>query len=546
MDENQKFENVVNRGMEEYFKQNPRIAVIMGKDEYEKEVESGTKEHLEENLKNFTQWIDKLKQLDVEELNFKNQITLKTMDYYHNINLFMHETYPLWKKEPNGLAYFQESIFLLFQRKGPISSVAEIIISHLKHLPKYLKEFQSRFDDSPIPIVWRDLALEQIQATPRFFQTLSEAFKKTNQASESLKNELQKAFKEAELVIQTHVEWVKNLPVDESEFAWAMGQENLDKLFSLRKLPWDRETILKKGKEVFGSLFKRIKKLAKEIDPTKSLTEVIIDVFKKDKIPTFQEVLEYASSEATRAKEFIKSRDLASFPQEKLVIVETPAHLIQTIPSAAYNLPPYFHGDQPGIYMISPVQNEQDSLGHSYTMTSNAMVHEAYPGHHLDFACNNEYAPLPRLLGFSLETIEGWAHYCEEMMLRQGFYEDPKIAERFILGDQLFRAMRVMLDIQLHCKQRTIEDSTKMFMNILAMDESHAKAEILRYTSNPGYNISYLIGKLLIEDLQKEVEEKMGSKFSLKFFHDTILKSGDLPYFLLRECFEEEMKNLIS
>jgi len=143
MDENQKFENLVNRGMEEYFKHNPRIAVIMGKDEYEKEVESGTKEHLEENLEKFTQWIDELKQLDVEELNFKNQITLKTMDYYHNINLFMHETYPLWKKEPNGLAYFQESIFLLFQRKGPITSVAEIIISHLKHLPKYLEEFQS-------------------------------------------------------------------------------------------------------------------------------------------------------------------------------------------------------------------------------------------------------------------------------------------------------------------------------------------------------------------------------------------------------------------
>ena len=129
-------------------------------------------------------------------------------------------------------------------------------------------------------------------------------------------------------------------------------------------------------------------------------------------------------------------------------------------------------------------------------------------------------------------------------MLQQGFYEDPKNAEKFILGDQLFRAIRVILDIQLHCKQRTIEDATKMLMNILAMGETTAKAEILRYTSNPGYNISYLIGKLLIEDLQQEVEKKMGNKFSLKFFHDTILRSGDLPYYLLKECFEEKIKNL--
>jgi len=172
------------------------------------------------------------------------------------------------------------------------------------------------------------------------------------------------------------------------------------------------------------------------------------------------------------------------------------------------------------------------------------MVHEAYPGHHLDCVCNNEFAPLPRLLGFSLETIEGWAHYCEEMMFQEGFYKDPKNAKSLIIGAQLFRAMRVILDIQLHCKQRTIEDAIKMLMNVLAMDETTAEAEILRYTSTPGYNLSYLIGKLLIEDLRREVEEKMGSNFSLKFFHDTILRSGDLPYYLLKEDFEEKIKNL--
>jgi uncharacterized protein (DUF885 family) len=80
-------------------------------------------------------------------------------------------------------------------------------------------------------------------------------------------------------------------------------------------------------------------------------------------------------------------------------------------------------------------------------------------------------------------------------------------------------------------------------MNILAIDETSVKAEILRYTSSPSYQLSYLVGKLLIEDLRNEVEEKMGSKFNLKFFHDTILQSGDLPYYLLKEYFEEKIKN---
>jgi len=544
MDENQKFEQIINGGMEEYFKRNPRIAVQFGKEEYEKEVESGTKEHIVENLKWFSEWIDELKQLDIEKLNFENQISLKAMDYYHNINLFMHGAFPLWKKEPNGLAYFQEAIFLLFQRKGPTTGVAKAIIAHLTNLPKYLEEFQSRFDETPIPIIWRDLALNQVQTIPKFLQTLGEAFSETSNIPESLKNRLQKAFKEAESDIHTHIEWIASLPIDENDFTWALGIEKLDKLFNLRKLPWDRDTILKKGNELFNSLLKRLKQLGKEIAPTKTLTEAIEDFVKKDKVPTFQEVLEYTQSEAERAKKFIKSHNLATIPKEKLGIVETPPHLIRIIPTAGYFEPPYFDGEQPGIYIVTPSQNAEDSIGQTYTAISNSMVHEAYPGHHLDFVCNNEFAPLTRLLGTALETVEGWAHYCEELMLQQGFHKDSKNAERLIIGAQLFRAMRIILDIQLHCKQRTIADATKMLMNILAMDETSAKAEILRYTSNPGYNISYLIGKLLIEDLRQEVEEKMGNKFSLKFFHDTILRSGDLPYFLLKEYFEEKMKNL--
>lgn len=544
MDENQQFELIVNEGIEEYFKRNPRIAVKLGKEEYEKEVESGTKEHIAENLKWFSQWIDELKQLDIKKLNFENQISIKAMEYYQNINLFMYEAYPSWKKEPNGLAYFQESIFLLFQRKGPTTDVAEAIITHLTKLPKYLEEFQSRFDETLIPIVWRDLALKEAQSTSQFLQTTAGAFSETSEVIATLEDRLLNIINETESVIQTHVEWIKSLPVDSDEFAWALGPEKFDKLLSLRKLPWDRETILKKGSELFNSLYKKLKRLAKEIDPTKTLSEVIVDFFKKDQVPTFGEVLEYTQTEAERAKEFIKSHNLANFPQEKLVIVETPPHLIHTVSSAAYYEPPYFGGVQPGIFLVTPSQKEENSAGSSYTAISNTMVHEAYPGHHLDCVCNNEFAPLLRLLGFALETIEGWAHYCEEMMFQQGFYKDPKKAETLIIGAQLFRAMRIILDIQLHCKQRTIEDAIKMLMNVLAMDETTAKTEILRYTSNPGYNLSYLIGKLLIEDLRLEVEEKMGDKFNLMFFHDTILRCGDLPYFLLREYFGEKIKNL--
>lgn len=544
MDENEKFEMIVHSGLEEYFKRNPRIAVKFGKEEYEKVVESGTKDHIEENLRWFSHWIDELKKLDDEKLDFENKISLKAMEYYHNINLFMHEEFPLWKKVPNGLEYIQEIIYLLFQRKGPTADLAEAIIAHLENLPKYLVEFQSRFDKTPIPIVWRDLALEQVKATPKFLENLAEGYYKASGITPNLKNRLFDAIKDSKLTILPHIEWINSIQVDKDEFAWALGSENFDKLLSLRKLPWDRKTILKKGTKEFNTLYKKLTELAKEINPNKPLNGVIIDFFKQDQINSFQDLLEYAHIEAERAKKFIKSHDLATIPQESLSIVETPPHLVQTTSSAAYYEAPYYSKDQPGVYMITPAQKGEESTIYSYTTLSNAVVHEAYPGHHLDFACNNEFAPITRLLGDAIETIEGWAHYCEELMLEQEFHKDLIKAKFLVTGGQLFRAMRINLDIQLHCKQRTIKDAIQMFMNILQIGETEAKAEVLRYTSTPAYQLSYLIGKLLIKDLRTEVEEKMGSKFSLKFFHDTILRSGDLPYCLLKEYFEEKLRNL--
>lgn len=540
MDENQRFEEIINKGLEEFFKRNPRVAVQFGIEEYEKVIESGTAEHIMDNLKWFSQWVDELRQLNVERLNFENQISLKAMEYYHNINLFMHKEYPLWKKQPNGLACFQETIFLLFQRKGPTTGMAEAIIAHLSALPKYLEEFQSRFDDTSIPIVWRDLALNQVQTIPEFLQNISQAFNKSLEVIESLKSQLQKAFEEVESIVQKHMKWIKSLSVDDDEFAWALGPEKFDKLLSLRKLPWDRNELMREGSKQFNSAFKKLKQIAKEINPNKSLNEVIEDFFKEDQVPTFQEVLEYTRSETERAKEFIKSHNFATFPKEKLTVIETPPHLRPIMAAAALYGAPYFGENQPGIYLINPTIKEP----RCYTQLSIFMVHEAYPGHHLDFVCNNEFAPLIRLLGTALETAEGWAHYCEEMMLQQGFYKDPIKTQQFMSGMQVMRAMEIILDIQLHCKQRSIEDAINLLMNTLQVEETAAKAQILGYTSNPGYPLSYLVGKLLINNLQEEMEEKMGSKFSLKFFHDTILRSGDLPYYLLKEYFGEIIKNI--
>jgi uncharacterized protein (DUF885 family) len=378
-----------------------------------------------------------------------------------------------------------------------------------------------------------------------FLQTFHKIFIYVAGIPKSLKNDIINASRDVKPTIKRHIEWIKNLPMDSDKFAWALGPEMFDSLLELRGLPWDRKKILKIGNEIFNSSLKKLKQIANEGFPNKSLNEAIETFFKEDQVPSFQKALDYIRNEAKRAREFIIANNLLTIPEDKMKFVETPSYLTPIISGAAYEPVPFFNNQQPGIFMIS--QNSEQDL--SYTQLSIWLVHEVYPGHHIDFLYNNNYCNPIKFLGFNddlniaYESVEGWALYGEEMMLKQQFFKDDLKAQQFISGMQVMRAIQIILDIQLHCKQRTITEATELLMNVLQVSESAAKAQILGYTSTPSYPLSYLIGKLLIEDLLKDLREKMGNDFSLKFFHDSLLRSGDLPYCLLKKYLEEKIKN---
>lgn len=546
--ENKKFKESLEEIIELVFQYNPLIGAYLGREELERKVVIGTPENYLEFIKKLSESLDQVKKFTIEELNQENRQLFQILHDNHKIFLFLHEVYPLWKKIPLGLDDTQQLIFTLLQRKGPTENMAEVVIAQLEQLPRFLEEFRLRFDRSPIPKVWKETSLDMVESAPQFLGFLEMVFKAS--VSDNIRKNLSNAFNTAKVAIEVHTTWIQDLPVDDDEFAWALGKENFEKLLNLRKLPWDRVKILKTGYKMLDSLTEQAHQLAKDIDPTKTFDEVV-DEINAHHPPTFEMVLEHARSEAERAKEFIKKHDLASIPTgESLVITETPAYLAPLIPIAMYGPSPYYNPNQPGIYYITRPAGENGlkKLGfHSYHSIPNIMVHEAYPGHHLDLSWTNYTSSAISLICFFMstlgsETVEGWAHYCEEMMLKQGFHDEigKKKVKLVILLGQIWRAVRIIVDIELHSKQRTIDEAIKLLVEKAKIDEQTAKAEVRRYTMAPGYQLSYLIGKLLIESLHQKVKETQGENFKLKEFHDTILKSGDLPYYLLKELFEDQ------
>ena len=165
---------------------------------------------------------------------------------------------------------------------------------------------------------------------------------------------------------------------------------------------------------------------------------------------------------------------------------------------------------------------------HNWSSIVNTSVHEAYPGHHQQFSAALSTPTPSRLLTDAPEFHEGWGMYCEQMMLEEGFEDTPE--RRVIVAtDAIWRACRIILDIKLHRGQIGVDDAIDYLVVHTGFERPVARAEVQRYTHTPAYNLSYLLGKILLLRLRTDEQRRLGEAFSLRGFHDALLYSGNLP-----------------
>jgi uncharacterized protein (DUF885 family) len=193
-------------------------------------------------------------------------------------------------------------------------------------------------------------------------------------------------------------------------------------------------------------------------------------------------------------------------------------------------------GSRPGIFYVPVIKPEDYNMSGMETL----FLHEAIPGHHYQISLQQENQTLPRFrrtLSNSAYT-EGWALYSESLGKELGLYTDP-IQYFGHLGDEMHRAIRLVVDVGLHTKGWTREQAIKYMMDNEPISEQGAVAEIERYMAIPGQALSYKIGQLKISELRQRAEKEMGSKFNLGLFHDEVLKYGSLPLNVLEQRINE-------
>lgn len=204
-------------------------------------------------------------------------------------------------------------------------------------------------------------------------------------------------------------------------------------------------------------------------------------------------------------------------------------------PGAFYNGPSP-DGSRPGIYYV----NLSNMRARSRIGLETLSYHEGIPGHHMQVAISQELTGVPDFQKFGggySAYGEGWALYTEYLAKEMGFFQDP-YNDYGRLEAELMRAIRLVVDSGLHAKKWTRQQAIDYFTTNSALDPGGAAREIDRYIGWPGQATSYKIGMLKILELREAAKKRMGAKFDIKGFHDTVLKNGRMPLTLLAEQVE--------
>ncbi len=197
--------------------------------------------------------------------------------------------------------------------------------------------------------------------------------------------------------------------------------------------------------------------------------------------------------------------------------------------SAEYN-PGSLDGTRPGVF-YTPIP---DASKYNVFSDEALFLHEAIPGHHYQISLTQENENLPdfrKTLWYSAYG-EGWALYTENLGKELGLYTDPY--QYFgMLGMEMHRAIRLVVDTGLHAKGWTREQAIQYSLDNEAEPEASIISEIERYMANPGQALSYKIGQLKIRELRAKAKEALGDQFDIREFHNQVLETGCIPLALL-------------
>ena len=459
-------------------------------------------------------------------------------------------TIRMWEKNPDTYSSVcAASAFSIMERKfAPPDDRLRRLTARELQMPQVLE--QARINLKNPPKVYTEIALEQLPDIISFFQQdVPGAFKDAKDPE--ARAEFGKANAAVIAALQSYQQWVRTDLLPRSNGDFRIGADTFSKKLQYDEMvdiPLDK--LLEIGYADLHKNQRAFKALAYEIDRTKTPQQVLAELVTMH--PENGQVLAAFQSTFNGLVQFIRDRHIVTIPGDIRPILEATPPFMRATTFASMDTPgpyekvateAYFNVTipEPG---MTPEQIKEALEGFNFGTIVSTSVHEAWPGHYVQFLWLHDVPDKTRKLLNANSNAEGWAHYCEQMMLDEGYGQPGAGARdlreaRFIrlgqLQDALLRDARFIVGIKMHTGQMTMEQAQDFFVNEGFQVHSVGVTETKRGTSDPTY-LYYTLGKLQILKLRADMEKKQGKDFSLEKFHDEFLRQGAPPLKIVRKA----------
>jgi len=546
------YESVAEEYIKGFLGARPILATSLGFHEYDGKVTDYSRLALDAELSRLKRFDDRLKIFDLKKLSQRQAVDLRILQAAIKKEIFQRQDMAIFERDPMVYARAADINVYIKRNFAPLDDRVHSIVLIESQMPNIIIAAKTNLD-SVLPKPYVELAIQISKGAAEFLKNdLVAATAEVR--DERVKAELIDSNRKAISALTDYAAWLEREKLPKASTDFALGVEKYGRMLSETELvSLAPEKILEIGLAKLKEEQQAFAEAAKKIDPDKSASEIFKQI--QHEHPTPENLIRDVAKNLELIRKYVVSRKLVTIPSEvRAQVKETPRYRRATS-FASMDTPGAFEKRATeAYYYVTPTepdwpdnQKEEWLTAFNYYTSDIVSIHEAYPGHYVQFLRLNASpaSKVEKIFG-SYAFIEGWAHYCEKMMLDQGYgspsaatpsEEDVRRAVKYRMAqadEALLRLCRLCVSIKMHTQKMTVEEATKFFEDNCYYEAKPARAEALRGTFDPGY-LNYTLGKLQILKLLDDYKAQQGDEFSLQKFHNELLNHGMPPIRLLRE-----------
>jgi uncharacterized protein (DUF885 family) len=546
------FNAVAEEFIKGYLNARPLLGTQLGLHEYDGRAPDFSRLAIEAELQRLRRFDDRLRKFVPDKLRSRTAIDLRILQAAVANELFEFQEEHKFERNPMTYAQCADLNIYIARDWSPLEDRARSLTAIEAQIPNTLIAGKTNLD----PILARpyvELAIEIARGSADFLrEDMTRAM--SGIKDPEVRGNFIEANRKAILALTDFATWLEKEKLPKARPDFAIGAARFQRWLNETELvDAPPEKILELGMAGIREEQKAFTEAAKVIDPNKSATDVFKQIQKEH--PPADKLLAEIGKDLDQIRSYVIDHKIVAVPSNvRPQVKETPQYDRATEFAAMDTPGPFEKKATEAFYFVTPVESDwTDQQKEEWLTAFNkydadiTSIHEAYPGHYVQYLhLNASNATRIEKIFSSYAFEEGWAHYCEQMLLEQGFggpkkqpgtEEEKKRAAKYRMAqadEALLRLCRLCCSVKMHTQNMSVDEATRFFMENCYYEEKPARSEAMRGTFDYGY-MNYTLGKLQILKLRYDFKAQEGDKFSLEKFHNQLLDHGAPPIRLLRE-----------